>query len=137
MKYIIVILVVLVYFSSEILDVLKLSQMSSDCRRQAIVFYCIAHVKQIPVHIKEANRSYSRQFALFEQGRFTDGAIVTNALPSESKHTIGQAFDVDLTNLDRNQFDELVDIAVKLNFTNGSRFKSLIDSCHFELITKN
>jgi len=53
-----------------------------------------AYERGIPVIVASGLRSREAQRALYEQGRTTPGAIVTNIRPGRSKHESGLAFDV-------------------------------------------
>lgn len=47
----------------------------------------------VKVYIYEGFRTHERQQELYNQGRLTKGRIVTNAMPGQSFHQYGRAFD--------------------------------------------
>lgn len=48
----------------------------------------------IPCEIVQGTRTFAEQQTVYDQGRTTPGAVVTNAKPGDSYHQYGLAFDV-------------------------------------------
>jgi peptidoglycan LD-endopeptidase CwlK len=67
-----------------------------DVRLQPIARMLLneAYKQGIQLRITEGARSFERQAELYAQGRTTPGDIVTKAMPGESAHNYGLAFDV-------------------------------------------
>lgn len=102
----------------------------------------------ITLRVAEANRSFERQKALYNQpfdgiDNDKDGRIdeadekVTNATAGSSYHNYGLAFDVvPLVNGQPNwkspYYDKIGAIGKRLGFTWGGDFKTLIDKPHFQ-----
>jgi peptidoglycan LD-endopeptidase CwlK len=93
-------------------------------------------------------RSFEEQDRLYEQGRSTEGNIVTNAKGGESYHNYGLAIDFALMTIDgqvvwdmeydgngNGQADwmEVVAIAKDLGFSWGGDWRSFKDYPHFEM----
>lgn len=63
-------------------------------RDQALHLVAHLRVSGFPAVISEARRSAARQAALYAQGRWRPGPIVTNTMTS--KHVEGRAIDIDM-----------------------------------------
>ncbi|MFP7296283.1 M15 family metallopeptidase [Neobacillus niacini] len=102
----------------------------------------------IVVLITDGFRSIDEQNTLYEQGRTTEGNIVTNAKGGESYHNYGLAIDFALETpsgdvvwdrqYDRNQnaksdWSEVVKIAKSLGFEWGGDWKDFKDYPHFQM----
>jgi peptidoglycan L-alanyl-D-glutamate endopeptidase CwlK len=105
----------------------------------AIAFLEAARQAGIDLVITQGYRSKSQQSALYEQGRTTPGAVVTNAKPGYSKHNYGVAFDVAPLNKSGNPYwpndtelwDRIGQIgeSIGLKWSGKAKFKDLP---HFE-----
>lgn len=93
-----------------------------------------------PVRIVEGYRSLERQTELYNQGRETPGAIVTNAKAGESFHNYGVAVDIIFRkegyNAPKALWETLGTIGEKHGFSWGGRWKSFTDLPHFEMTFK-
>ncbi|WHY02659.1 M15 family metallopeptidase [Neobacillus sp. DY30] len=102
----------------------------------------------IVVVITDGFRSIEEQNTIYEQGRTTEGNIVTNAKGGESYHNYGLAIDFALETpsgdviwdrqYDRNQngksdWSEVVKIAKSLGFEWGGDWKGFKDYPHFQM----
>ncbi|MUT65250.1 M15 family peptidase [Paenibacillus sp. NEAU-GSW1] len=103
----------------------------------------------ITILITDDARSNEEQDALYEQGRTTDGPIVTNVRGGDSYHNYGLAVDFALLTVEDNtvvwdmEYDgngngnadwmEVVAIAKKLGFTWGGDWKSFRDYPHLQM----
>jgi len=104
--------------------------------------------REIDIIITEGFRTIEEQDALYEQGRSTEGNIVTNARGGESYHNYGLAIDFALRTPDgraiwdmeydgndngESDWMEVVEIAKDLGFTWGGDFRGFNDYPHFEM----
>ncbi|MFC7322832.1 M15 family metallopeptidase [Halobacillus campisalis] len=107
-----------------------------------------AEIIGIEVVITEEVRSIEEQEEIYEQGRSTEGEVVTNADGGESYHNYGLAIDFALMNgegtivwdMERDGNDngeadwmEVVDIAKGLGFDWGGDWRSFKDYPHFQM----
>jgi peptidoglycan L-alanyl-D-glutamate endopeptidase CwlK len=100
-------------------------------------FIINAYAVGIPVIFTSGHRGYAEQQRLYEQGRTTEGPIVTDALPGSSWHNFGLAFDAAI--LDENDnpswpentvlWTKLGAIGAKLGLNHGMSFG---DKPHFD-----
>lgn len=102
--------------------------LSPDIQDAAYWLVYIAREAGFPLQITSTLRTRSEQASLVRRGR-------SNTL--SSKHLIGQAFDVDLHGLGRDQvplwfWDELGWLGEYLGLRWGGRWESLRDYGHFE-----
>jgi len=105
-----------------------LRQLSPDIQRAAYYLIWAARQAGYPLQITSSVRTRQRQASLFASG-------ASNTL--KSKHLIGQAFDVDIHGVDRDDVPswfwwELGPFAERLGFRWGGRWKSPKDFGHFE-----
>ncbi len=102
----------------------------------------------IDLIITETIRTYDEQNALYEQGRTTEGNIVTHAQGGESYHNYGLAIDYALSDQDGNliwglNYDgngngdsdwfEVADIAKDLGFEWGGDWENFKDYPHLQM----
>ncbi len=102
----------------------------------------------ITIIITDGFRSIAEQDALFEQGRTTDGNIVTNVRGGDSYHNYGLAidfalqledgsviWDLEYDGNDNGKADwmEVVEIAKKLGFTWGGDWDNFRDYPHLQM----
>lgn len=89
------------------------------------------------VRIVEGYRSFERQTQLYNQGRTTAGAIVTNARAGESYHNYGVAVDFVFRKEGYNATDSLWALLGKVGkmqgFAWGGDWQGFVDKPHFEL----
>lgn len=85
-------------------------------------------------------RTSEQQQRLYDQGRLTEGPVITNAKPGKSKHEIGEAFDVAVIDEngrpswpeDNSLWKRIGDIGKSIGLVWGGEFKTP-DRPHFEL----
>lgn len=92
----------------------------------------------IKLRITSGIRTWDEQQKLYDQGRITPGAKVTNAKPGESYHNFGLAIDVVPIvngNADFNTpyWNKIGEIGKSVGFVWGGDFKSIKDKPHFEM----
>ncbi|SLL36077.1 M15 family metallopeptidase [Niallia sp. FSL W8-0635] len=102
----------------------------------------------IRIVITEDFRSVEEQNRLYEQGRTTEGSIVTNAKGGESYHNYGLAIDFALLDINgvviwdmnydgngnsKSDWMEVVDIAKALGFQWGGDWVNFKDYPHFQM----
>ncbi|WP_087974483.1 M15 family metallopeptidase [Oceanobacillus rekensis] len=102
----------------------------------------------INIVITEEIRTFEEQDQLYEQGRTTDGNIVTNARGGESYHNYGLAIDYALeneaakiiwdvqydgNNNGKSDWFEVADIAKELGFEWGGDFRNFRDYPHLQM----
>ncbi|WP_400247768.1 M15 family metallopeptidase [Niallia sp. JL1B1071] len=102
----------------------------------------------IRVVITEDFRSVEEQDRLYEQGRTTEGSIVTNAKGGESYHNYGLAIDFALLDINgvviwdmnydgngngKSDWMEVVEIAKELGFQWGGDWANFKDYPHFQM----
>ena len=79
-------------------------------------------------------RSGEEQDKLYAQGRSSNGSRVTNAAAGDSFHNYGLAFDVTpVKGQSEATWAKIGAIGKQLGLTWGGDFKSIHDSCHFQL----
>lgn len=88
--------------------------------------------------ITQGLRTHAQQAALYAQGRTTPGVIVTNAMPGQSYHETGKAFDVCFKGLapypsDDAHWKAIADIGVQCGLTAGYYFHTFPDRPHFQI----
>ena len=90
-----------------------------------------------PVRITQGLRSIAEQNRLFNQGRTTPGAIVTNARGGQSFHNYGVAVDFVFVREGYNASQSLWELLGKVGeargFEWGGRWTTFLDRPHFEL----
>lgn len=116
-----------------------INSLDENLQPMAIAFLQAAKRAGIDLVITQGYRSKSQQSALYEQGRTTPGAVVTNAKPGYSKHNYGVALDVAPLNKSGNPYwpndtelwDRIGQIgeSVGLKWSGHAKFKDLP---HFE-----
>jgi len=89
------------------------------------------------VRIVEGFRTFERQTELYNQGRTTPGAVVTNAKAGQSLHNYGVAADFVFRREGYNASDTLWallgDVGKKQGFEWGGDWKGFVDKPHFEM----
>lgn len=107
---------------------IKAEQLVSECEKQGL-----------KVKITDTLRTKAEQDALYNQGRTTEGGIVTNCRYPNSMHNWGVAFDI-CRNDGRGAYNDIDGwfskvgaIGVKLGLEWGGNFKSFKDKPHFQL----
>ncbi|WP_257391545.1 M15 family metallopeptidase [Cytobacillus gottheilii] len=108
----------------------------------------LAAEQGIQIVITADFRSFEEQNQLYEQGRSTEGNIVTNARGGESYHNYGLAIDFALMTIDGQvvwdmeydgngngvpDWDEVVSIAKDLGFAWGGDWRNFKDYPHFQM----
>lgn len=94
----------------------------------------------IALVVTQGYRSLAEQDRLYQQGRTTPGAIVTNAPPGSSWHNFGLAFDVAILDSsgqpswpnDTKLWSRIGQIGKAQGLSWGGDFKSFVDRPHFE-----
>jgi len=90
-----------------------------------------------PVRIVEGFRTLERQTELYNQGRTTPGAVVTNAKAGQSLHNYGVAADFVFRREGYNASDTLWAllgaVGKKQGFTWGGDWNGFVDRPHFEM----
>ena len=90
-----------------------------------------------PVRIVEGFRTLERQTELYNQGRTTPGAVVTNAKAGQSLHNYGVAVDFVFRREGYNASDTLWallgDVGKKQGFEWGGDWNGFVDRPHFEM----
>ena len=97
-----------------------------------------SEARGMPIFVTETLRTYSRQDRLFNQGRTTEGPVVTNARAGESNHNYGLAFDIAFRSppapgLFEGPWEAMGEIGRNLGMRWGGDFSRLVDRPHFEL----
>lgn len=118
---------------------INVSGLNSDVARKARALVLEAAKQGISLIISNTLRSTQEQSRLYEQGRTTEGPIVTNAKPGTSKHEFGHAFDVAVADKngtptwpeDNDLWNKIGTIGESLGLKWGGRFKTP-DRPHFE-----
>lgn len=92
------------------------------------------------VEVVQGFRSYTEQQALYDQGRTKPGNIVTKCRPGNSWHNFGLAVDlapfvkgIPDWNLSHPVWKRMHEVALSMNFTCGSDFRTFPDNPHFQM----
>lgn len=125
--------------STDISKNINVSGLNSDVARKARALVLEAAKQGIALTITNTLRSTQEQSRLYEQGRTTEGPIVTHAKPGTSKHEFGHAFDVAVVGEngnptwpeDNDLWNKIGAIGENLGLKWGGRFKTP-DRPHFE-----
>lgn len=108
-------------------------------KKKALNFIVEAAKQGFNLIVVSGLRTYAEQQKLYEQGRTTKGAIVTNSKAGYSNHNFGLAFDVaPIVNNKINyniDWSKLSKIAANNGLDWGGNWKSFKDKPHFELKT--
>jgi peptidoglycan L-alanyl-D-glutamate endopeptidase CwlK len=119
-----------------------------DVVQKAELVRQIAAEQGILIRYTDGYRSFDQQDALYNQGRTTEGPVVTNARGGQSYHNYGLAIDFVLTDhygnahweLDRDingngvsDWEDVGNIAKSVGFTWGGDWESFPDYPHLQL----
>ncbi len=138
---IVCVVVYLVFFRKKNVAVsdAKIKTLHPKIRVAATKFQNEAIKAGLPFRITEGLRTVERQNKLFEQGRTTPGAIVTNARGGQSWHNYGLAFDIiPIINgtatykAPASVWANIATIGKKYGFEWGGNFAGLTDKPHFQ-----
>lgn len=129
------------YLESEISDLRSrniINKLHPAIKEKAGRFIIETRKRGIPMIMTSGLRDFAEQQILYNQGRTTPGAIITNAKPGDSFHNYALAFDAipnvsDWKNYPR--YNEIVAIAESLGLRWGGNFKTILDKPHFEIKT--
>src|SRR5690242_2324462 len=90
----------------------------------------------LDVRVTQTLRTMDQQAALYAQGRTLPGPIVTKAMPGQSAHSWGCAFDVCFGGpepfSDKHPWAQIGAIGKSVGLAWGGDFKSITDRPHFE-----
>lgn len=103
--------------------------------RSKVVRFINQVEKQLGIQLRiiDGFRSFLEQQNLYDKGRLTNNDIVTNALPGESYHNYGLAFDVESQqSIFDKQWKQIAALAEQFGFRWGGNFNSIADKPHFE-----
>jgi hypothetical protein len=109
----------------------ELGELTSDTRAMVRKLLAYATRLGLTVRIDSTRRTCAEQAALYEQGRTTPGAIVTNARGCGSYHVLGRAVDIYVGSWNCADYEALGKYWESLGGTWGGRF-ALRDCVHFE-----
>ncbi|MCL2638146.1 MAG: M15 family metallopeptidase [Oscillospiraceae bacterium] len=104
----------------------------------AIAFILAAQKQDINLRITDGFRSIEEQNILYEQGRTTPGAIVTNGRGGQSYHNFGLALDVvemkdGVPLWEETDWDKVGALGKQFGFEWGGDWASFVDRPHFEM----
>jgi peptidoglycan LD-endopeptidase CwlK len=106
-------------------------------REKAREFINKAQAQGINLRITSGLRTFDEQNTLYQQGRTTPGAIVTNAKPGYSSHNFGTAIDVvPIVNGNADwdtDWNKIGQIGKSVGFAWGGDWTSFKDRPHFEM----
>ncbi len=106
-------------------------------RPLATKFINAAADQGIQLRITQGYRSYAEQEKDYAQGRTAPGSIITYALPGQSFHNFGLAFDVECIVNGKATYscpwDKIGALGKSFGFKWGGDFKNLADNGHFEM----
>lgn len=106
-----------------------------NLKPKALALISEAKKQGIELRITSGLRSWDDQTKLYNQGRLTEGKIVTNAKAGDSMHNYGLAFDVvPVEGYSSKNWGKIGEIGKKLGLTWGGDWK-FKDMPHFELKT--
>lgn len=106
-------------------------------RSKATEFLIKSQSLGYPLRITSSLRTFEEQTKLYNQGRTTEGKIITNAKAGQSYHNYGLAFDVvpienGQINWNSKNWDKIGQIGKSIGFEWGGDFKTIVDKPHFQ-----
>lgn len=119
--------------------VVRIEQLYPPLKVKAYQLIQTLSIQGIEVEVSQGLRTWPEQMTLYNQGRTLPGPIVTNASPSQSWHTFGMAFDIDIVTdhgLDWTGDDAAWNVTIStgesLSLYAGALFRSFPDKPHFQ-----